>query len=458
MPTEAEATRFDRVFAGTLAGLLLVAGFFLGGLSKPLDFTGSWDELTYHYPSALYLANHTFPGSLATYPSATGPVAYLLAQVCRTVDMSLVGIRWLTVLVTFFLGLILYRLFVDRFELERLPAAAFTMLALLSPYALGGTFVFMTDNYAWLFVGAWAYWLSGYGKIKSFRDFLWSALFLGLALCTRQTTAWMVPITAYAAWSHREHRARDLAVLVVACIPLTLLVLLWHGPTPPSALGRHTGIEGSYLRAATMALTTMGAFACFLVPSSKLKQFAAGRVGTITIALSLFGGGLLLMFAPLAGDLPGVMRNPVHVDGYLLKLLDHGPKIGDSFILYLPFLCLGILTTIIGFREARQPVVIAFLLCLVVHLGNKIVYERYFEVLILVTLSALFGTSWREIRIRVALLGFLFFAHPFLRHRLSPTPFEGIDLGIYPAERAQQLAESFIPKKGVPGTKGPVAL
>lgn len=449
MPKDSEA-RFDRIFLASLFAILALAGLALKGLSGPIDLTGSWDELTYHYPSALHLANLPFPESLRDYPSATGPVAYLLAQLARPARMDLIAIRWLTVLITFLLGLTIYRLLVDRGNLDRRAGALFTGIALVSPYCLGGTFLFMTDNYAWLFVMAWAYFLTGYLRLRDLSHFNWSILFLSFAICTRQTTAWIIPITAYAAWRTPEHRWRGLGMIVLGCLLLAALGWLWHGPTPPSAIGRHTGIGGSYLRAATMGLTTLGFFAAFFLPWTDVQEYWRTKHRSLAPWLALLGSLALLIAAPLAGDSRGAPRNSVHIDGYLLKLLDHGPRIADSYLLYGPFIFLGVLTLLIATHRGHRFAVASLVCAIGIHLSNKIVYERYFDLLVLVCLAWIFGDKWQEVRWRIALLGLFFFAHPFFRHRVSPTPFQGLDTSMYSTDQAADLRNRFVPQVPAP--------
>ena len=440
------ATPFDRRFLGGLAAVLVLTGLSLKGLTGSVDLTGSWDELTYHYPSALHLAQNPFPDSLRNYPSATGPVAYLLAQLARPLDMDLVAIRWLTVLVTWLLGLSIFRLLIDRCGLDCRAAALYTIVGLLSPYVLGGTFLYMTDNYCWLFVLAWVYFITGYRQSQDFSQFGLSILFLSLAICTRQTAAWMVPISAYFAWRVPEKRAKGLALLGLGCLPLAALGAIWHGPTPPSALGRHTGIGGSHLRAATMALTILGFFGLFFVPWSEVRLFARVYRNRIWIPLTVAVGCLaLLVIGPLAGDARGALRNPVHVDGYLLKLLDHGPRILDGYLLYLPFLLVGALILLWAGLRGQRFALLSLVLAIGVHLSNKIVYERYFELLVLVFLAWIFGSKWQETRWRVAFLAILFLCHPFFRYRASPTPFSGLDTSMYQTEYARQVRSRFLP-------------
>lgn len=439
------STRFDRLFLGGLLLVMVLSGFALRGLTGPIDLTGSWDELTYHYPSALHLAELPFPDSLRDYPSATGPVAYLAVQAAQVAHMDLVAVRWLTLLATFLLGFFIYRLLVDRAKLDRSASALFTATALLSPYVLGGTFLFMTDNYAWLFVIAWAYFLTGFLEADDIRQLAASILFLSLAICTRQTTAWLVPLSGWAAWRSPKHRALGLTATAVACVPLAMLVILWDGPTPPSALGRHTGIGGSYLRAATMGLTTLGFFSLFFIPWAAVREAwrnpTRNRVLSIGAVVSL----ALLLAAPLAGDSPNAPRNPVHVDGYLLKFLDHGPRMMGAYLLYWPFLFLGLAVLWIAYSQKATFTVACLAATIAVHLSNKIVYERYFELLVLVGLAAIFGAGWRETRWRILTLCALFLCHPFFRHRVSPTPFAGLDTSMYSSERARDIRARFVP-------------
>src|SRR5215212_10131994 len=134
-----------------LLALPFVAGIVaLDGLHDEIaTFHGS-DARVYHLPTIRRFADQ-LPGiDLEHYPAAQTPLYHVLfALAGKVVGLEeLWRLRLLGVVVSYLAVLVLFRLLVRSFGLERRAAFALSVVFGLSPYFLGASFTLLTDNLA----------------------------------------------------------------------------------------------------------------------------------------------------------------------------------------------------------------------------------------------------------------------------------------------------------------------
>lgn len=435
-------------FLSLLTALFAIFAIAFRGMTGYVDVTGTMDELTCHYPTALYFAENPVAFALRDYHSATGPLVYLLALAMKPVGMSLVAIRWLTFLSTFLLIWRAYLFLTDLGGLNPSVAGALSLAIALCPVVLGSTVVFMTDNYGWLFTLLALHQIMVYARGGALRSFLFGAIFLGLAAFTRQTTVWLLFPALYALWLRKEHWIHGLLALAISLIPLAYCVLLWKHLTPPQFAIHHEAVSGITFKSWTMGTLLLGFYGLLLLPmgfGKELREWIE-QEKWLAIVGGLAGLSFFLL-APLAGDHPGEMRNKYVIDGYLMKLVEIGPHYHVYYPLYGPLCAFGGLLFIFALRRRDPWISLVLGSMFTVYMANHAVYQRYDDFVVLIFLGLLFKEAWnagRLNRLTFAILLALFIVHPFYRHWKTPTPIHEADRKQYTEAQAKEIEERFI--------------
>jgi 4-amino-4-deoxy-L-arabinose transferase-like glycosyltransferase len=239
----------------------------LRGLTATLPMFHGSDEFVYHYPTILRFSGELPFPDLSNYNAAQTPLFHIvMAYAGQLTGYELWRLRLLEALISYGLGLAVFRLLRGRLHMGSLQAIALTVLFVLSPYVFAPSFRLMTDNLALLFSVLAIDALERFRERGKLVSFLVGCLWTAAAVLTRQSTAFLFGMAGlYAVFAgHVPRRERMIAIagLLLAAVPAGLLFLTWHGLTPPAGdtsscglCGGHAGVGGTGLRLLTAELT-----------------------------------------------------------------------------------------------------------------------------------------------------------------------------------------------------------
>lgn len=429
MATDRSSTgALARVAATTPGALVLLALPFLVGIAVLRGLTvgiatfHGTDELAYHVPTVLRFA-HELPGiDLHSYPAAQTPLFHVLfALAGKVVGYELWRLRLLNVVISWGAAVVLWAFLRRGRGLAPLTALVFAELFALSPYAFGVSFLVMTDGLALLLAIAAIAAAVRYAADGRPATLAATALLVGLAVLTRQSLIWLAPAAATLALLARPRvgeLVRSGAALLLALVPFGLLVLNWHGLTPPgsdpsscglcsgNANGRHLS-SGLSLRPVELTVALVGLYRAVLLaplgrralPRERLRPAALGAlVGLVVVAL--FAVGTSQTDA-----------------GYIWKVAGKLPALHGTSVAFWLLAPLG--GAVLGARWRRDDplpfVVLGWFL--VSSLATRLLYQKYFDPIAL--LVVLFAVGPRELARRRELAGAAVLAAGFIAYALS---------------------------------------
>lgn len=414
-----------------LPALLLSLPFLVGivgthGLTQPLHTFHWTDEAAYHVPTIRLFAD-ALPGlRLSSYPAAQTPLFHLLMAVpARLFGLHLALLRAINVLVSYGAALVLWRLLWRRLGLRPWSAFAVAGLWELSPYVFGASFLLLTDSLGWLLALLALYRLL---DLRNAKDLAVACAWIALAVLTRQSYVWLVPLAAVVGWRGMRpgNRPAALAFPLAALVPLVALVIVWGGLVPPGSdpascglceAGRTGGESGGLtLRPAlfTVALAGVYAVALFGPAVATARERTAVRLRAIARP-ALAGAGVaagLLLASPLHAE--------AHDAGFLWQVSRRLPDVLGSSLLFWLLVPLGGLA--VAARWARPGragfvAVAAFALFLASTLATRLVYQKYFDPFALLGLALTLRP--RELGRPVELVGVAALAAVFVAYALS---------------------------------------
>ncbi len=413
--------------AAALAVFLL--GFILG-----LDPGGGSrsDFYRYHLPAILAFRHGNFLDVLRDYSSATTPLFHMLASwnplLGRDTAFRASNVCF-SLLVTWLYVALLRRRFSD------VPGARTASLLmgaalLLSPYFESTTYWPITDTLPIFFLLAAAALMPDAARPAGKRRIALLALFSAAAFYTRQNYLFL-PVYTGILLFREQRNARAWTVLCFALVSLPGLYLarLWHGLTPPSFQEHHQGFSWSIM---LYPLTLIAFYALPLLASRPLPPALRSRGSWVAAS-----GGAVLFLALLhrwsfaAHPLGG---------GIAVKLF---AKAGPPGVyLFLGFAYLGLLMVggLLGKGSWKTRLLVVLVLLPTFML--KVVYQRYYDPLLLILFFLFLDRSIARPLVSVmsgwAVLGF---AAALLA---GAGLFHGRDSGIYPIYSARH------PWEGIP--------
>jgi len=377
--------------AATIAAPFAVAIAALRGLTVTLPMFHGSDERVFHYPTILRFSRELPFPDLARYRAAQTPLFHILmAYVGRLTGYELWRLRLVEALISFGLGLAVFRLLRVRLAMGRLQSVALTVLFVLSPYVYAASFRLMTDNLALLFS------VLAVERLERFRGgwaFAAACACAAGAILTRQSTAFLFAVAGlYALLAGRlawRRRAVALAAVALAFVPAGLLFLSWHGLTPPGgntsscglcAAGPRTAGAGLRLASAELTLAVIGLYGAVLfAPSFPWSDRAALRRLAPGAAAGAAAGAVLLLVFPMAPDLhPSGL---VSTAGVLWRIAAHTPTVLGSSLLF--WLLVPLSGAVLRWRlevAPRRWPVLALLCCFLLGaLAIRLAWQKYVD-------------------------------------------------------------------------------
>jgi hypothetical protein len=388
----------DRWRAAALLALPFLAGVIgLRGLTQVMPTFHAGDELTYHLPTIEQFAQQLWTPDLVHYPAAQTPLFHLLvAGWGELVGLELWRLRIVEVLISYGVALVLYRLLRRHAGLASGPATLLAALFACSPYVFGQSFILVTDNLALLLSLVAIERLLAFGRGAGLPAFAVASAAVGLAVLTRQSSAWLGLLAFVVLVLQRPRELRTVAsgtaLLALAAVPVLALVLAWDGLVPPTADPASCGLcspaEGrlgwagdSRLRAPLFALAVAAVYGTLLHGPALWDELRAGGARRWRLPLVAAAVGVLvLLILPLAyhtGD-----------EGWIWRLARSGPEpLGTAWIL-VPLVPLGCaLLAMVARRSGLRSLPVLLLGCfLLAQLATRLAYQKYFDPFVLIAL------------------------------------------------------------------------
>jgi hypothetical protein len=401
--------------------LLLAVPFLIGivvlqGLTVEIDTFHGSDARIYQQPTILQLSERL---DLSDYPSAQTPLYHLItAGWGEVVGFELWKLRLLNVAISYAMALALLRLLRRATPLGGPAAFALTLAFVLSPYVFGASFTLLTDNLAILFGLIALERIHAFAREGSVAAFAVACLAIGAAVMTRQSFLWLVPVAAFflvlPPLDPRRVAAGG-AMLALALVPLTALVIEWNGLVPPSADPASCGLctdrpgvgrDALTLRTVGFTLALLGMYAALVLGPSLSRRarrlrnpvvraagraLAAARIRPRLPAALVAGaaavGVALVLLEPLEymPARPGVQGDA----GYLWRLSDHLPTVLGSSLLFWLLVPVGAVAAALlarraGWTSLPSVYLAAFLFGT---LPVNLVYQKYFDPFMLLAVA-----------------------------------------------------------------------
>lgn len=404
---------------GRRAAVLLALPFLVGvaalrGLTDVMPTFHAGDELTYHLPTIAKFAQELWTPDLVNYPAAQTPLFHLLAAAWgELVGMEMWRLRVVEVLISYGAALVLYRLLRRHSGLASGPAILLAALFACSPYVFGQSFILVTDNLALLLSLIAIERLLAFERGGGLPAFGVAAAAIGLAVLTRQSSAWLglLAVVVLLLRRPREPRALagGLALLGLAALPTLALVLAWDGFVSPMADPASCGIcapaEGrlgwagdSRLRSPLYAIAIAAVYGVLLHGPALWDELRRGGADRwrLPFAAAAIGTAALLV-VPLAqhtGD-----------EGWIWRLARSGPEpFGTAwpFWALVPLGCAVL--AMVARRCGPRSLPVLLLGCfLLLQLATRLAYQKYFDPFVL--LALLLALRPEQLRDRRVLAG-----------------------------------------------------
>ncbi len=431
--------------AAVLALPFLVAIAALKGLTVEIDTFHGTDAGLYHLPTIRQFADHV---DLESYPAAQTPLYHLLfAGFGKVAGFELWRLRLLNAAISYGAALALLRLLRRSTPLEPTQALALTLVFVLSPYFFGPSFTLLTDNLALLFAFVALERIDTFRRSASPAAFAEACLAICAAVLTRQSFVWLAPVAAaflLLAALPLGRKLSGLGMLAAALAPLAALVIVWGGLVPKGSdpgscglCGDQPGGGGLTLRPVGFTLALLGAYAAVLHAPRLIRRarWMSTRPALVRRAWwwwrrpelvrgawtwvggSVAAGLVLLAVSPLTYE-PNAPSRPGDGGG-LWKLADHAPEVAGSSLVFFLLVPAGILALAVLVRRAgivSLPAV-AFAMFLLAALPVRLVYQKYFDPMVLVTLALVFRPP--DLRRRFDYLGIAVLAVAFVAYALN---------------------------------------
>ncbi len=358
-----------------------------GALSAPViflhtQFTDNYDEAKYHLPAIQRFAAQLPYPDLRHYSSATTPLYHLAFAILVRIGAGLTELR----LVNFAISLATVLVVVAYLRRASTPesgslANAAALLFATSIYVVGPSVRLTTDNLA---LGCSVGVLYLLDLENEGHAFGWAVLLTMVAVLTRQTYLWLIPLLfAYAVTNKEWDSSRKLRASGLSMVPLLSLLpffLLWHGLANADFAAKHELSHGMLNgKALALAVSMLGFFALVFTPALARVLSAALNsklLPAITIAVAV-------ALLPLLGAHPGAYQVPME-GGWLRALAEHTPVLFGNWVLFwllFPVGCVVIAAMCYHIAATGQEIWVfaAFGLWLLVNLMQGRAMAKYYE-------------------------------------------------------------------------------
>lgn len=340
----AQSQVVDWVFFNTVGLVLIGVTAFV-----PAKVTTGWyDQTVYHWKTIQTLAQQLPHADLVNISTATGPFYHLFAALCvRAGKLTMPQAQFAVGLATWIalVSVVLYVLRGTPPWWRRLGTTA----VVISPYVLESTLWMLTDAFSLVFS------LASIELMLRLRysPQRWTIVLLGLsnaaAVATRQTAAWLLPVSVVAVLAWVNCRRRAVAIVVTwlpAAIVLAWFFILWNGFTPPMAQAGNAAKPSQIGVSVGFALWAFYAGALALSVFVNFRDFRAAFTHSQKIMMAVAAGGMM-------AALPAVIwcsdyNYPTRGGGWLWKLVKLGGAVDERspVLILLAFAGGVILTTI----------------------------------------------------------------------------------------------------------------
>lgn len=436
-PSGARASLVLAVATLALAFALLTVPAILHGGGVTSE---QWDQDIAHWPTVQQFARQFPTPRIDDYPSATGPGYHLLLAPLVAAGASLTTVRLASAL--FGLAFILVAWKGAARWVGAWPAVALVAPLLCSSYLVAGSVWLTTDSLA-LTLAATLLALAAFGVPRA-GLFVQCALLGMAALAVRQTMLWTAapllvagilgsPLGNHAGpgeqWTGDAPRRwwrLGLAALAVLAMLLTLgaFVSTWGGLTPPQYQER---LSRTFAVAApALGLGLVGLWGGMLLLPDLPRVFAQLWRSRGVAA----GVAALALVAALVPE-TSFDRDAGRWGGPIWQLVARTPAPGERSLVLAGLACAGALVLLTlwqraaerGRGRAASVIVVALLAMMAVQIGNKELYERYQDPVILLSLAwlAAMGCGRGEARTGRLALGALLLAAAQLAVTLANT-------------------------------------
>jgi hypothetical protein len=362
---------------------------FTDGLMNPLPTFHGTDEKIYHFPTIQKFAAELPAVQLEDYRSATTPLFHLVfATLGKLTGYELPTLRLLNVFFSYAAIAMFYLLLINRFNIPRQTAFLLAVIFELSPYFFGVSFMLFTDNLAiLLFITTVYYWLKFEEDNKSSSCFT-AFIFLALTLLTRQTYIYVYcSIVVYIllrSWPFSQ-KMTMWALSLVSIIPLFALFYLWKGPTPPSFQTQHLESSVFNLKSVMFGFAVTGLYAPFILHNN--FQAEIKRAWVYTLAILTVGVVAVAVFPMIVTKTD---------QGFLWRIAQYLPKVLGSSLLFYFLVPSGVLTIAILLRKfGLNFLVLTLILFLLFNAPHRLVFQKYFDISILLLLSFI-AAGWEK--------------------------------------------------------------
>lgn len=412
-----------------LAAMFIAAGIYLlftwsliagvGWSNHQFNARGLTDEQRYYLPTIVHFAENFPSVYLGDYPSAMTPAYHLsLAVLMRWVSGSVPFLRVVGSLYGAVLAGALAWGLARRLNLWQ--AVLMTLPLSLSLYVISSGAWLLPDNAGWL--GMLLMLLVALRHGVDWQTYVWGGLILFVLVMTRQIHLWTAGPLVVAAWLGSSHdliprspedligdRLKRLAGIMLAILPslaaLTVLIILWHGLTPPSFQGRYNGRNPAAPAAILALMGGYGLFFCGFQVELRQKILPRWRWVLVGAAVGALAAILpVTTFNHQAGRSSGIWN-----------IVAHLPMIANRSILILGLSILGgmIVSAWLVIMPRRDAIIMAVtLVCFIgATAANPFAWQRYIEPFVLIFLSLAMVRSQPagvvQLRIRHRLLAWM---------------------------------------------------
>lgn len=385
-----------------LAVPFAVATIALHGLSDHiLTFHGS-DEEIFHYPIIRkFIA--TFPKmDLSDYPSATTPLYHVVsAMIGKLVSSDIRVLRAANVLISYASAVAIFALFQREIMTGWLTSLLVALTMVLSPYVFGVSFLLMTDNLAMLFAIGAIWCAMRYLRTGQWDMVALAALLACCAIVTRQFYLWLLIIILVASvarkleWPTERALSGALVLILLALAPFVVLCVLWGRLTPPQFQFH----AASTLRIAPPAFFT-ASLGMYSAPFLVLGAYKASTLSLQTrnvarMAVVVLTSAVLLWFGQLHYVREAVDCNAAATcfvtDGYLWRLSQLFPNIGQTSLLFYVLVPLGIIALLcVPRNKAGLFAITTYMSFGFFSIGQVSLFQKYYDVPALLVVCLIF--------------------------------------------------------------------
>jgi hypothetical protein len=394
-----------------------IAVIALHGLSDHIQtFHGSDEEID-HLPIIRgFIA--TFPRmDLSDYPAAMTPLFHVvMAAIGKLVSSDIRVLRAVNVLVTYASAIALFGLFRREVMAGWLTSLLVALTIVLSPYVFGISFLLLTDNLAMLFAVGSIWCAMHYVRTGQWNVIALAALLAGCAVLTRQFYLWLLVLIVVASLARKLERPSEealsgvLVLSVLAVMPVAVLWVLWGGLTPPT----FHFYAASTLRIAPLAFFT-ACLGFYSLPFLALGGWKNAGLGLHTrpmlpVALVLAVSAMLLWLGRLhyiqgEPDCSRTVMACVGTDGYLWRLSQLFPGVGQTSLLFLVLVPVGIFALWCAPRNKVGLFAITIYLSFgFLSIGQGSLVQKYYDLPALVVSCLIFAGPENERTVRAILL------------------------------------------------------